>query len=248
MSRNDIFKLLLKLTGKGDMELDPGIPAGYIASAGWNYGTALVRDILRGGGFESRSGRCFNGPDVNMRCKNMIRLSSNVRLRDGVYIDGLSCDGASLGDRAPLSHNNRRIKCTCSLSAIGKGISIGHDSTFGAECLFGVAGDIKNGNDVMAGQLVCFHSENHTFAKKDVLFREQGVTHRGMKIGDCVWIGAGAVFLDGANVGRGASLQRTPLSRRGTVRPTRFCRNTREGCQAALICPVAASATERLAA
>jgi acetyltransferase-like isoleucine patch superfamily enzyme len=203
MSRNDILKPLLKLAGKGDMELDPAIPAGYIASTCWNYGTALVRGTLRGGGFESRSGRCFIDHDVTMRCKNMIRLSSNMRLRDGVYIDALSRDGVTLGDRALLGHNNRRIECTGSLSAIGKGISIGHDSTFGAECLFGAAGGIEIGNDVMAGQLVRFHSENHNFAKKDVLIREQGVTHQGIKIGDNVWIGAGTVFLDGANVGGG---------------------------------------------
>lgn len=244
MSKNGILKPLLNLAGKGDMELDPAIPAGYIASTRWNYGTALVRGTLRGEGFESRNGRCFIDRDVT---KNIFRLSSNVRLRDGVYIDDLSRDGVTLGDRALLVHNNRRIECTGSLSAISKGMSIGHDSTFGAECFFGAAGGIETRNDVIVGQLVCFHSENHNFAKKDVLAREKGVTHRGIKIGDKVWIGAGAVFLDGANVG--GVCRRCDRRCHGGRLTTQLghCRNTRKGHQAALICSVAASATERLA-
>jgi acetyltransferase-like isoleucine patch superfamily enzyme len=247
MSKNGILILLLKLAGKGDMELDSAIPVGYIASTCWNYGTALVRGTLRGGGFESRNGRCFIDRDATIRCKNIFRLSSNVCLRDGVYIDALSRDGVTLGDRALLVHNNRRIECTGSFSAISKGMSIGHDSTFGAEWFFGAAGGIETRNDVIAGQLVRFHSENHNFAKKDVLTREQGVTHRGIKIGDKVWIGAGAVFLDGANVG--GVCRRCDRRCHGGRLTTQLghCRNTREGHQAALICSVAASATERLA-
>lgn len=36
-----------------------------------------------------------------------------------------------------------------------------------------------------------------------ILIREQGVIHKGIKIGDNCCIGAGAVFLDGASVGNG---------------------------------------------
>ena len=36
-----------------------------------------------------------------------------------------------------------------------------------------------------------------------MLIREQGVTHKGIKIGNNCWIGAGAVFLDGAEIGDG---------------------------------------------
>lgn len=35
------------------------------------------------------------------------------------------------------------------------------------------------------------------------MIREQGVTHKGIKIGNNCWIGAGAVFLDGAELGDG---------------------------------------------
>ena len=202
MSRDTMLRPLLKLAGKGDFELDSAIPTGYLVRTCWDYGTAMMRGKLRGLGFASRDGRYFIGRDVTLRCKGKIRLDSKVRLRDGVYIDALSREGVTLGDRVLLGRNTR-IECTGSLVSIGKGVTIGNDSTFGADCYFGAAGGIEIGRDVMAGQLVRFHSENHNFEDTSVPIRMQGVTHRGIKIGDDVWIGAGVVFLDGVTVGGG---------------------------------------------
>ena len=71
------------------------------------------------------------------------------------------------------------------------------------ELLFGAAGGITVGSDVIAGQNVRFHSENHRFDDPDLPIRQQGVTHRGITVGNNCWIGAGAVFLDGAALGDG---------------------------------------------
>ena len=43
--------------------------------------------------------------------------------------------------------------------------------------------------------------ENHVFDDTSLLIREQGVTSKGIQIGNNVWIGAKATFLDGAIVG-----------------------------------------------
>ena len=48
-----------------------------------------------------------------------------------------------------------------------------------------------------------FHAENHNYADKNKLIKEQGVTHKGIKIGNNCWIGSGAVFLDGVEIGDG---------------------------------------------
>lgn len=69
--------------------------------------------------------------------------------------------------------------------------------------MFGAAGGIEIGDDVVAGQFIRFHSENHNFNDLSKLIRDQGVTHKGIKIGNNCWIGAGAVFLDGAELGDG---------------------------------------------
>ena len=69
--------------------------------------------------------------------------------------------------------------------------------------MFGAAGGIEIGDDVVAGQFIRFHSENHNYNDSTKLIREQGVSHKGIKIGNNCWIGAGVVFLDGAELGDG---------------------------------------------
>ena len=51
------------------------------------------------------------------------------------------------------------------------------------------------------GSYVSFHSENHNFNDTTRLIREQGVTSKGIIIGNNVWVGAKATFLDGCIVG-----------------------------------------------
>ncbi|WGX75703.1 acyltransferase [Paraclostridium bifermentans] len=53
------------------------------------------------------------------------------------------------------------------------------------------------------GQNIRFHSENHNYSDINMPIRAQGVTNKGIKIGNDCWIGAGAVFLDGAELGDG---------------------------------------------
>ena len=45
-----------------------------------------------------------------------------------------------------------------------------------------------------------FHAENHNYTALNIPIRLQGVNQKGIKIGNNIWIGAGAVFLDGSEV------------------------------------------------
>ena len=69
--------------------------------------------------------------------------------------------------------------------------------------MFGAAGGIEIGDDVIAGQFIRLHSENHNFNDLTKLIKEQGITHQGIKIGNNCWIGSGAIFLDGSELGDG---------------------------------------------
>ena len=86
---------------------------------------------------------------------------------------------------------------------IENNVRIGKNSSFSEFCLFGAAGGITIGDDVIAGQNVRFHSENHNYDDVDKLIREQGVNRKGISVGNNCWIGAGAVFLDGSSIGSG---------------------------------------------
>lgn len=198
----NIRKELLKIAGKDNFELDDRIPTSYIIRICLKYSIMLVRGFFQSIGFHKISKSFFVGRKVKLYCKKLISIGSKTKLHDNVYIDALSVNGVKIGHNCVLGRNTR-IECTGGLQCLGKGITIGNRTTFASDCYFGAAGGIEIGDDVVAGQYVRFHSENHNFSKLDVLIRDQGVTHQGIKIGNNCWIGAGAIFLDGAEVGDG---------------------------------------------
>lgn len=193
---------LLKIAGKENFHIDDNISNKYIAGLCWKYGWMMVRGKFFSLFNPEISNDVFVGKHVKVCCKEKLTIGSKTKLQDNVYIDALSREGVILG-KGTIIGRNSRIECTGSLQNIGKGVKIGNNTTFGSDCYFGAAGGIDIGNDVVAGQYIRFHSENHNFADVNTLIREQGVTHKGIKIGNNCWIGAGAVFLDGSEIGDG---------------------------------------------
>ncbi len=197
-----IYQKLLHIAGKENFKLDGRIGLSYLITLCWKYAWMLVRGTLFCLGYSKIKGRLFLGKNVRVKCKKNLVIGWCCKFHDGVEIDALSTNGVILGNCVVLGRNSR-IECTGSLNFVGKGCSIGDNSAFGSECFFGAAGGIIIGNDVIVGQNVRFHSENHLFADPKRLIREQGVSHKGIIIGNNCWIGAGAVFLDGAEIGAG---------------------------------------------
>lgn len=126
---------------------------------------------------------------TNVNDKFLAELEERLHFKSGVI----------LGDHVVLGRNTR-IECTGSLQHVGIGIKIGNDTSFGSDCYFGAAGGIEVGSNVVAGQYIRFHSENHNYDDLDVLIKDQGVSHKGIRVGSNCWIGAGAVFIDGAEL------------------------------------------------
>lgn len=197
-----LIERLLTLAGKDKFALDERIGKGYILELCRKYGTMLIRGRFFSLGYPSIAHTVFVGSKVKVLEKRYLSVGSKAKLHDAVYIDALSTDGVKIGNNVVLGRNTR-IECTGSLKHIGRGVKIGDRSTFGSDCFFGAAGGISIGNDVVCGQYIRFHSENHNFDNLDALIREQGVSHKGIVIGNNCWIGAGAVFLDGAELGDG---------------------------------------------
>lgn len=70
-------------------------------------------------------------------------------------------------------------------------------------CFFGCAGGIKIGNNVMIGQNVRFHAQNHVISSIEIPMSEQGTTQKGIVIEDDCWFGSGSVVVDGVKIGKG---------------------------------------------
>ncbi len=198
----NVIDVLLRIAGKDNFQLDQDIDTGYILRQCWKYGWMMVRGKAFSLGYEKIAKNVFVGKNVKAIEKKHLMIGQKTKLQDGVYIDALSRKGVSIGDSVVIGRNTR-IECTGGLQSIGKGVRIGNRTTFGNDCMFGAAGGIEIGDDVVAGQFIRFHSENHNYNDLTKLIREQGVSHKGIKVGNDCWIGAGAVFLDGAELGDG---------------------------------------------
>lgn len=195
-------KWLLKLAGKESLQIADGIGSAYLFRMYFKYGMMFLRGLLTALLSKKISFPFFRGPDVVLIEKGRISTGKKTRVSKGSKIDALSSEGVTLGEGCILGENCI-IECTGNLAFLGKGIKIGNRTSFGRNCFFGAAGGIVVGNDVIAGEYIRFHSENHIFSDTKELIKSQGVTHKGIVVGDNCWIGAGAVFLDGAKIGNG---------------------------------------------
>lgn len=197
-----ILNELITKIKKQEYEIDKDIEFRDICIASSDRITMLFRGTIRKVGFKRKGRKTFIGKGVKLKYKHYIIVGNGVTIEDNVELNGLSINGIKLGDNVKIG-SNTIIACTGSFKKIGQGIEIGSNSGVGDYCFFGAAGGIKVGKDVIMGQNVRFHSENHNFQRLDVPIKEQGVTNIGIEIGDDCWIGSGAVFLDGVTVGEG---------------------------------------------
>lgn len=188
-----LFQKLLNKAGK-NYTVDPEIPSGLFIK---NLIKRLLM-LLRGYFFLYQ--KVFLGKNCNISHKPNILFRKNVTIENDVTIDGYAKNKLIFGDNVKVGAYSL-VSCTSHLSKYGVGLTIGNNSAFGRFTEFGAAGGIEIGNDVIAGSYISFHSENHNFSDSSLLIRDQGVTSKGIKIGNNVWIGAKATFLDGSIIG-----------------------------------------------
>ena len=136
------------------------------------------------------------------KCKRLIHTKSWLNIQHDVHIDALSRNGVQFGSHVSVGCFTR-IECTGSLSHLGEGFMCGNNCGLGTNAFYGAAGGIKIGNNVIVGNFVSFHSENHNFSDSEIPIRLQGTSHKGIVIGDNCWIGAKATILDGVHIGNG---------------------------------------------
>lgn len=206
----NLIDLIYKMIERGaqafrgpDYRIDRSVPLMSVIGVVFWRGTALCRCIIRGLviSWDPRK-LVFVAPGVEVRNRSLTRFGAGVTLGKGVIIDGLSKKGVSLGNGVTIGPYSI-IEATGIITDIGEGCSIGDNSGLGAFSFIGAAGGVWIGKDVIMGQRVSFHSENHRYESTNNPIRVQGVTRKGISIEDDCWIGSGVTFLDGAYVENG---------------------------------------------
>lgn len=188
-----ILQNFLAKSGK-TYTVDPDIPDGLIIRTFLNRGFMLVRGLLTTGS------KVYVGSNCHFRNASNITFGKHVTIESNCRIDAYAREPIVLGNCVKIGAYSNLLS-TSHLAKFGKGLTMGHHSAVGDFTHFGAPGGIEIGNDVIMGSYVSFHSENHNFSDTTMLIREQGVTSKGIKIGNNVWVGAKVTFLDGCVIG-----------------------------------------------
>lgn len=188
-----LFQYFLFKFGK-NYTIDPNIPERLV------FSFLFQRMIMLLKGFIILRKKIFIGKKCSFSNKNNLVLGKNITFEDYVKIDGYAKDKVVIGDNCKIGKYST-ISCTSHMSKFGKGIRIGNNTSCGQFTEFGSAGGIVIGNDVIMGSYISFHSENHNYQDTNRLIREQGVTSKGIILGNNIWVGAKVTFLDGCKVG-----------------------------------------------
>jgi acetyltransferase-like isoleucine patch superfamily enzyme len=211
--RSLLNSLATRIKG-GRYELDDRLSVTALLSLAGRRGTWLLRGFIR---FPFRGVRIFLADGVVLRNRAHLTMGNGVTVGRGCTIDALSKQGVRLGENVNIGPYTT-IQASGVLSNLGTGCTIGANSGIGGYSFIGCGGGVQIGADVIMGQYVSFHSENHVIDRTDVPIRSQGVVRKGIVIEDDCWVGAKATFLDGCHVGRGCVVASGAVVR-GTIPP-----------------------------
>jgi acetyltransferase-like isoleucine patch superfamily enzyme len=83
-------------------------------------------------------------------------------------------------------------------------VSIGHGSWIGPCSVISGNGGVEIGENVMIASHCAINTVSHNNYRTDIPMRDQGLNCDPVLIGDDVWIGIGAIILQGVRIGRGS--------------------------------------------
>jgi len=201
--RKWVESLIRRLKHDPGYTLDPHLGTQDILAILWRRGWAFIRGLLWRWRVAECSGPLFLGRRVQLYHAHHLHLGRSVTIEDDVRIDALSREGVWLGDNVSVGRFTL-IEATGLLSLLGKGVRIGANSNLGDYNSVGGAGGVTIGENVLIGQYVSFHPQNHIIDDPNRPIKHQGTSEQGIVVEDDVWIGARVTVLDGVHIGRGA--------------------------------------------
>lgn len=189
----------IKRTKNKDFSFDENLTSSvlfeFVCEKFWAY--------LRGIKVFNSKNRCkflFFGRKVQLFNKRNIYFGNNVVLGDFVKLSGLGEGKLQLGNNVNIGSFSQVI-ISSSFNNIGKYIEIGDNVGIGEYAYIGGGGGTKIGANTIVGQYLSIHPENHNYLNSEMLIREQGVSRKGIDIGENCWIGSKVTVLDGVKIG-----------------------------------------------
>jgi acetyltransferase-like isoleucine patch superfamily enzyme len=171
--------------------------AGWIPSLpGIALRSLLYRTIMRLGG------------TVAIEAGARLRYTKNIHLHKGVYVDHgvylhATPGGIEIGENTFLMHH-AELHVYNFRDLPHAGIKIGKQCIIGEFSIIRGQGGVTIGDSVLFAPLVQVMAVQHRYGDTTRPVMEQGITAKGITIGDGAWLGSSCIVLDGVNIGKGA--------------------------------------------
>lgn len=178
------------------ISLDEKVPLGYLMGLTFEKLFALLRGLLKTRKF------VFIGNGTTVRAPNQLFAERGIEISSYCQIDCLSHEGLFMSQGVKIGSYSI-VKVSGTLSDLGQKIEIGRNVGIGDFAHIGGAGPVRIGDNTITGAYLSIHPENHNFGDRSQPIRLQGVTRKGISIGNDCWIGAKVTFLDGSAIGNG---------------------------------------------
>ncbi|MDJ0713326.1 MAG: acyltransferase [Prochloraceae cyanobacterium] len=139
------------------------------------------------------------GKGIVLRHPGKITLGNRVAIDDYVLLDagGAGEEGITLEDDIIVSRN-------CVIQGKTGAVVIGRKTDIGCNAIISSGAGIFIGNSVLIAGNCYIGGGRYISDRLDIPMMEQGVYSKGpVAIGDDVWLGAGAIVLDGVQIGKG---------------------------------------------
>lgn len=197
-----VATLLLKY-GRGREVSDlGGVPAHRAVTQMIRRGALpFVRGLLRKPFIGRTNGPFFVGRGTRILSGSMLNAGRGVFIGDYSYINCYSRNGVQLGNHVTL-REFAWLQLTSRLDAPGDRIVIGEGTYIGPRSILGAAAPLIIGSRCQIGANVSFIAESHLFEGDKAIY-DQGVSRKGITVGDDCWIGNNVVVLDGVEIGEG---------------------------------------------
>ena len=145
-----------------------------------------------------------SGVNVYISPRTMVKRGRKITLGDSVVVER----GVMLWVDAERSYitigDDSYLSSHCILNTFNGWITIGNNCTVNSYAILYGHGGLQIGNDVRIAPQVMIMPMNHIFDDPNIPIRKQGIQAQGVKIEDDVWLGAGAIVLDGVTIGKGS--------------------------------------------
>jgi len=196
-----ITEKIINNLGRKDYKIDSRIKSIDLIAIVFSRFFQMIRGFFLKLRINTSKGLIFVGKNVTVKHAHKIKTGKSLILGNNVFIDAISIGGIEFGDNNTLQ-NSVIIECTGNINHLGEKLVFGNNVGISHNCFIHVRGTVKIGSNVIMGPSVSIISENHNFSDLNTFINKQGVTRRGVTIGDGVWIGTKSIILDGVNIGK----------------------------------------------